>query len=93
MKNPCNEALGTKKNAILRTIALITKENKPKVKIVIGKEKNFITGLIVLFKAPITIDNIINVPIEPIYILFKKLEQIYKDNALTNKLITNFFII
>lgn len=92
LKNPYNEALGTKKNAILRTIALITKENKPNVKIVIGKEKSFIIGLIVLFKAPITMDNIIKVPIEPMYILLKKLEQIYNDNALTSKFTTNFFI-
>lgn len=72
-------------------MALITKENKPKVKIVIGKEKNFITGLIVWFKTPITIDNIINVPIDPIYILLKNFEQIYKDNALKSKFIINFF--
>lgn len=66
--NPVKTASGTRKNASFNTIALITKENKPKVKTVIGKDKNFITGLTVLFNTPITIDNIIKVPIEPIYI-------------------------
>ena len=92
LKNPTKLALGTRKKASFSIIALITKENKPKVKIVIGNEKNFIIGLTVMFNAPITIDNTINVPIEPIYIPFIKWEQIYKDNALKSKLIINLFI-
>ncbi len=72
LKNPTKLALGTRKKASFSIIALITKENKPKVKIVIGNEKNFIIGLTVMFNAPITIDNTINVPIEPIYIPFIK---------------------
>lgn len=68
-KKPCKCTPGTIENANFSTSVLITKENKPKVIIVIGKEKNLSIGFSVAFKNPSTIDNMISEGNDAIYIL------------------------
>ena len=65
-----------------KTIPLITNENNPSVKKVIGNEKNCITGFTIRLRQPNIMVSIIRDPKEPIYTLDIKFEIMYKDTAL-----------
>ena len=62
--NPFRWTPGTNENAKYNTIPLITNENSPKVKKVIGNDKNSITGLTIKLRHPNIIVNIIKDPSE-----------------------------
>ena len=51
-KNPFKWTPGTIENAKYNTMPLITNENNPRVKNVIGNEKNWITGLTIRLRQP-----------------------------------------
>lgn len=80
--NPFKWAPGTNKNAKYKTTPLITNENSPNVKNVIGNEKNVIIGFTVKLRQPKIMVSIIKDPKEPIYTLDIKFEIIYKEIAL-----------
>ncbi len=80
--NPLRWAPGTIAKAKYNTIPLITNENNPSVKKVIGNEKNCITGLTIKLRQPNIIVSIIKDPKEPIYTLDIKFEIMNKDIAL-----------
>ena len=92
LKNPTKLALGTRKKASFSIIALITKENKPKVKNVIGKDKNFSIGLTVELSKPNITVRINSDLKDPIYILSIKFDTTYKDIALITINSDTFFI-
>ena len=81
-KNPFKWTPGTIENAKYNTMPLITNENNPRVKNVIGNEKNWIIGLTIRLRQPKIIVNIIKDPKELIYTLDIKYEIMYKDMAL-----------
>lgn len=62
--NPFRWTPGTNENAKYNTMPFITNENSPKVKKVIGNDKNSITGLTIKLRHPNIIVNIINDPSE-----------------------------
>lgn len=82
LKIPLSSAPGTREKAKYKTIPLITSENNPKVKIVIGNERNCIIGFTIKLRQPKIIVRIIKVDKEPIYTLDIKFEIINKDIAL-----------
>ena len=92
LKNPTKLALGTRKKASFSIIALITKENKPKVKNVMGKDKNFSIGLTVELSKPNITVRINSDLKDPIYILSIKFDTTYKDIALITINSDTFFI-
>lgn len=69
LKNPDKFAPGINIKASFKTAALITKENKPKDKIVIGSDKNFSIGFTNIFKIPSIIASITSVEKESICML------------------------
>ncbi len=81
-KIPLSSAPGTIEKAKYKTIPLITNENNPKVKIVIGNEKNCIMGFTIKLRQPKIMVSIIKADKEPIYTLDIKFEIINKDIAL-----------
>jgi len=62
--NPFRWTPGTNENAKYNTMPFITNENSPKVKKVIGNDKNSITGLTIKLRHPNIIVNIIKDPSE-----------------------------
>lgn len=90
--NPYKEAFDTSINANFKTIALITKENNPKVKNVIGSDNNFSKGLTVKLSTPNINVNINKAWREPMYILSTKWDTRYKDRAFTTMNSDIFFI-
>ena len=82
LKNPYRATLATIIKDNFKTNALITKENNPKVKNVIGKDKNLSIGLIVELSKPNIIVRINSDLREPIYILSIKFDTKYRDIAL-----------
>ena len=82
LKNPLRATFETIVKDNFKTNPLITKENKPKVKNVIGKDKNFSIGLTVELSKPNIIVRINSDLREPIYILSIKFDTRYRDIAL-----------
>ena len=82
LKNPLRATFETIVKDNFKTNPLITKENRPKVKNVIGKDKSFNIGFTVELSKPNITVRINNDFREPIYILSTKFETTYKDIAL-----------
>lgn len=92
LKNPFKDAPGIRINAIFSTTALITKENNPIVRNVIGNDNNFNTGLTKTFSKPKITANAIKIGKELIIMPSKNCDTIQSDATLATKLIDNFFI-
>ena len=92
-KNPLRWAPGTNAKAKYNTIPLITNENNPNVKNVIGNEKNSMIGFTIRLRKPKIIVSISKDPNEPIYTLDIKFEIMYKDTALITINNNVFFIL
>ena len=92
LKNPYNCTPLTIENASFNTTPLITKENSPKLKKVIGNEKNCITGLTNVLSKPKINVNTNNDLNDPIYILSIKLDTMNKEIAFTTINNENLFI-
>lgn len=92
-KNPYKWAPGTIENAKYKTIPLITNENNPRVKNVIGIEKNWMIGLTIKLRQPNIIVSIIKDPRELIYTLDIRFEIMYKETALITINNEIFFIL
>ena len=80
-KNPFSWAPGTMEKAKYKTKPLITNENSPSVKKVIGNEKNCITGFTIKLRQPKIMVSIIKDPKESIYTLDIKFEIMNNDIA------------
>ena len=91
--NPYKYTPGTTLNANFNTMAFITNENKPKVKNVIGNDKNWSKGLIVKFKTPKIIVSISKEFKDFIETLLINNDTIYKDTALITINKDIFFIL
>lgn len=92
LKSPYKCTSLTMENASFRTIPLITKENSPKLKKVIGSEKNCIIGLTNVLSKPNINVNINNAFNEPIYMLSIILDTINKEIAFITINNENLFI-
>lgn len=92
LKNPYNCTPLTIEKASFNITPLITKENSPKVKNVIGNEKNCITGLTNVLSKPKINVNINNDLNDPIYILSINLDTMNKEIAFITINNENLFI-
>lgn len=81
-KNPFKLTPGTIENDKYNTRPLMTNENSPKVKKVIGNEKNCMTGLTTTLRQPNIIVNIIKEARELMQTLDIRLEIMYREIAL-----------
>lgn len=92
LKRPYKCTPLTIENASFSTIPLITKENRPKLKKVIGNEKNCIIGLRNVLSKPKINVNTNNAFNEPIYMLSIKLDTMNKEIAFITINNENLFI-
>jgi hypothetical protein len=81
--NADTETFGTKTVSTYRRMALVTKENKPRVTMLRGKEKMFSIGFKTMYKNESTNPENNNVPIPPFILTpATSWDRIYKDIAL-----------
>ena len=92
LKRPYKCTPLTIENASFSTIPLITKEHRPKLKKVIGNEKNCIIGLTNVLSKPKINVNTNNAFNEPIYMLSIKLDTMNKEIAFITINNENLFI-